>query len=128
QAPPHGAEFPTHLFQQVLDTCSALTRRVKNLELDNAARKLEIITLKAMVKRLERANKVKSSKLRHLRKLITEVVTTATSQVSTASATISATKLSIPAAAPTGVAAYTRRRKGVIIRDLEEELSSKTSA
>nr|GFA89189.1 hypothetical protein [Tanacetum cinerariifolium] len=58
-------------------------------------------------------------------KLITEVVTVATSQVSDASATISAAKLSIPAAAPTGVAVYTRRRKGVIIRDLEEELSSK---
>nr|GEZ81782.1 putative reverse transcriptase domain-containing protein [Tanacetum cinerariifolium] len=61
-------------------------------------------------------------------KLITEVVTAATSQVSTASATISAAKPSIPAAAPTVVAAYTRRRKGVIIKDPEEELSSKTPA
>nr|GEZ23428.1 hypothetical protein [Tanacetum cinerariifolium] len=33
---------------------------------------------------------------------------------------------SIPAAAPTVVAAYTRRRKGVIIKDPEEELSLKT--
>nr|GFB18910.1 hypothetical protein [Tanacetum cinerariifolium] len=47
-------------------------------------------------------------------KLITDVVTVA-SQVSAASATISAAKPSIPAAAPTVVAAYTRRRKGVII-------------
>nr|GEW86003.1 hypothetical protein [Tanacetum cinerariifolium] len=189
QAPPQGAEFPTHI-QQVLD---------------------------ARVKRLEKANKVKSSKLRHLRmvgasrriessddmedvfnqgrmiddmdkdegielvkdadiaetegrhaaeqaekqaeiynldldhfskvlsmqeddsevqevvevvttaKLITNVVTAA-SQVSAASATISAAKLSIPVAAPTVVAAYTRRRKGVIIRDPKEELSSKTPA
>nr|GFD12719.1 hypothetical protein [Tanacetum cinerariifolium] len=87
------------------------------------------------VKRLERANKVKSSKLRHLKKVRTsqrikssdviedvfnqgrmiadldkdegielvvdQVVTAATSQVSVASATISAAKLSIPAAAPT---------------------------
>nr|GEZ88649.1 hypothetical protein [Tanacetum cinerariifolium] len=68
QAPPQGAEFPTH-FQQVLDTCSALTRRVENLEHDKAAQKLEIIKLKARVKRLERANKVKSSKLRNLRKV-----------------------------------------------------------
>nr|GEW55428.1 hypothetical protein [Tanacetum cinerariifolium] len=64
-----GAEFPTHLFQQVLDTCSALTRRVENLEHNKATQKLEIIKLKARVKRLERANKVKSSKLRHLRKV-----------------------------------------------------------
>nr|GFB95782.1 hypothetical protein [Tanacetum cinerariifolium] len=61
-------------------------------------------------------------------KLITEVVTAATSPVSAASATISAAKPSIPTAALTVVAAYTRRRKGVIIRDPEEELSSKTSA
>nr|GEZ71511.1 hypothetical protein [Tanacetum cinerariifolium] len=49
-----------------------------------------------------------------------------TSQVSAASATISAAKPSIPAAAPTVIASYTRRRKGVIIRDPEEELYSKT--
>nr|GEU78815.1 hypothetical protein [Tanacetum cinerariifolium] len=215
-----GAEFPTH-FQQVLDTCSALTRRVENLEHDKAAQKLEINKLKARVKRLERANKVKSSKLRRLKKVgaskriessddiedvfnqgrmindldkdegielvvdqvkdtdiaktegrhaaehakkqaeiyhldldhsskvlsmqeddsegqeVVEVVTTAklityvvtaASHVSAASATISAVKPSIPAAALTVVAAYTRRRKRVIIRDLKEELSSKTPA
>nr|GEU38596.1 hypothetical protein [Tanacetum cinerariifolium] len=211
-----GAEFPPHI-QQVLDVCFALTRRVENLEHDNAIQKLEIIKLQARVKRLERANKVKSSKLRCLRKvgaskrvessddmedifnqgrmiddldkdegvelvkdadiaetegryateqaekqaeiyhidldhsfkvlsmqeddsevqevvevvtiakLITDVVTAA-SQVSAASVTISATKPSIPVDAPTVVDAYTKRRKGVIIRDLEEELSSKTPA
>nr|GFC04347.1 hypothetical protein [Tanacetum cinerariifolium] len=63
-----GVEFPTH-FQQVLDTCSALTRRVENLKHNKAAQKLEIIKLKARVKRLERVNKVKSSKLRRLRKV-----------------------------------------------------------
>nr|GFA01135.1 zinc finger, CCHC-type, retrotransposon Gag domain protein [Tanacetum cinerariifolium] len=47
QAPPQSAKFPTHLFQQTL----------------------EIIKLKARVKRLERANKVKSSKLRSLKKV-----------------------------------------------------------
>nr|GEY94500.1 hypothetical protein [Tanacetum cinerariifolium] len=60
-------------------------------------------------------------------KLITDVVTAA-SQVSAASATIFAAKPSIPAAALTVVAAYTRRRKGVIIRDPKEELSLKTPA
>nr|GEW64147.1 hypothetical protein [Tanacetum cinerariifolium] len=44
-------------------------------------------------------------------------VVTAASQVSAASATISAAKPSIHAAALIVVAAYTRRRKGVIIRD-----------
>nr|GEX33354.1 hypothetical protein [Tanacetum cinerariifolium] len=62
QAPPQGADFPTH-FQQVLDTCSALTHRIKNLEHDKAAQKLEIIKLKARVKRLEKANKVRLRKV-----------------------------------------------------------------
>nr|GFB17049.1 hypothetical protein [Tanacetum cinerariifolium] len=64
----YGADFPTHI-QQVLYVCSTLTRRVENLENDNAAQKLEIIKLQARVKRLERANQVKSSKLRRLRKV-----------------------------------------------------------
>nr|GEV67119.1 hypothetical protein [Tanacetum cinerariifolium] len=63
-----GAEFQTHI-QQILDVCSALTRRVENLENDKATQKLEIIKLKARVKRLEKDNKVKSSKLRRLRKV-----------------------------------------------------------
>nr|GFB85045.1 hypothetical protein [Tanacetum cinerariifolium] len=138
-----------------------------------------IIKLKARVKRLEKANMVKSSKLRRLRKvgasmrvessadmedifnqgrmiddmdmdegielednsevqevveavttakLITEVVTAAASQVSAASATIPAASATISVAAPTLIVAYTRRRKGVIIRDPEEELSLKTPA
>nr|GEW94823.1 hypothetical protein [Tanacetum cinerariifolium] len=68
QAPPQGAQFPTRI-QQVLDVCSALTRRVENLKHDKAAQKLEIIKLKARVKRLEKTNKVKSLKLRRLRKV-----------------------------------------------------------
>nr|GEV57278.1 hypothetical protein [Tanacetum cinerariifolium] len=63
-----GADFPTHI-QQVLDVCSALTRHVENLENDKADQKLEIIKLKARVKKLEMDNKVKSSKLRRLRKV-----------------------------------------------------------
>nr|GEW49846.1 hypothetical protein [Tanacetum cinerariifolium] len=169
----HGEAFPA-TFQQVLDTCSALLRCVKHLEHDNVAQRLEIVKLKVKLKKLEQTDKVKSSKLRRLKKvrasrqvessddiedvfnqermnedegielevvevvttakLITKVVTAAASQVSAASTTIPAASATIPAAkptisaaAPTVVAAYTRRRKGVIIRDLEEELSLKTS-
>nr|GFB23672.1 hypothetical protein [Tanacetum cinerariifolium] len=133
QALPQGVKFQTYLFQQVLDTCSTLTRHVENLEHDKAAQNLEIIKLKARVKRLERANKDDSEVQKVVEvvttaKLITKVVTAATSQVSATSATISAAKPSIPAAALTVVAAYTRRRKGVIIRYPEEELSFKTPA
>nr|GEX39854.1 hypothetical protein [Tanacetum cinerariifolium] len=63
-----GAKFPTQI-QQVLNVCSALTKHVENLENDNAAQKLVIIKLKARLKRLEKANMVKSSKLRCLRKV-----------------------------------------------------------
>nr|GFB23200.1 hypothetical protein [Tanacetum cinerariifolium] len=216
-APTHDEAFPA-TFQQVLDTCSALLHRVENLEHDNATQILEIVNLKARVKKLEQTDKVKSSKFWRLRKvgasrqvessddmddvfnqgrmmnedegielvkdaeiaesewrqadkqaeiynidlehsskvlsmqeddsevqdvvevvttakLITKVVTAAASQVSVvsitipaASATIPAVKPSIPAAAPTVVAAYTRRRKGVTIRDPEEELPLKTPA
>nr|GFC53656.1 hypothetical protein [Tanacetum cinerariifolium] len=53
---------------QVLDTCSALVLRVEDLENANAAQQLEIVKLKARVKKLEKLNKVKSSKLRRLKK------------------------------------------------------------
>nr|GEU85143.1 hypothetical protein [Tanacetum cinerariifolium] len=69
QAPPQSAEVPPHLLQQVLDTCSALTCRVETLKHDNTARKLEIIKLKARVKRLGRENTVKTCKFRRLKKV-----------------------------------------------------------
>nr|GFA45232.1 hypothetical protein [Tanacetum cinerariifolium] len=53
---------------RVLDTCSALALRVEGLENDKAAQQLEIVKLKARVKKLENINKVKSSKLRRLKK------------------------------------------------------------
>nr|GFC32493.1 hypothetical protein [Tanacetum cinerariifolium] len=54
---------------QVLDKCSALVLRVEGLENANAAQQLEIIKLKDWVKKLERLNKVKSSKVRRLKKV-----------------------------------------------------------
>nr|GEU83442.1 hypothetical protein [Tanacetum cinerariifolium] len=220
-----GYEKPgeTPLFEGML----AVGQPVKEELVDEQVQKLEIVQLKARVKKLEKANKLKSSKLRRLRKvgasrrveysddmedvfnqgrmiadmdmnegielvknakdaesegrhakkqaeiynldldhsskvlsmqeddsevqevvkvvttakLITEV-TAAASQVSAASitipaasatipaasATIPAAKPTIPAAVPTVGAAYIRRRKGVIIKDPEEELSLKTPA
>nr|GFA37928.1 hypothetical protein [Tanacetum cinerariifolium] len=210
--PPHAIPSPSQ------EPSSPPQQQQKN---DNAAQKLVIVKIKARVKKLEKANMVKSSKLRRLRKvgasrrvessddmedvfnqgrmiadmdmnegiklvkdaevaesygrhaekqaeiynldldhsskvlsmqeddsevqevvevvttakLIKEVVTAAASQVSAASttipaasATISAAKPTIPAAALTVVAAYTKRRKGVIIRDPKEELLLKTPA
>nr|GFD38307.1 hypothetical protein [Tanacetum cinerariifolium] len=71
--PPHpqDAEGSSLLFQHVLDTCFALTRRVEGLEHDKATQQLEIVQLKARVKKLEKINKVTSSKLRRLKKVRT---------------------------------------------------------
>nr|GEX85490.1 hypothetical protein [Tanacetum cinerariifolium] len=177
------AEGSSLLFQQVLDTCSVLARRVEGLENDKAAQQLEIVKLKARVKKLENINMVKSSKLRWLKnvgtsqrvessddmenvfnqeriivdmdqdegiemvlsiqeddtevqeaveivttaKLMTEVVTAAATQVVAASTPIPAAKpkiLNIVAAPPVS----TKRRKGVVIKDPEEELPIDTPA
>nr|GFC37641.1 hypothetical protein [Tanacetum cinerariifolium] len=67
--PPQAAEGLSRLVQQVLDKCSAIVLRVEGLETANAAQQLKIIKLKARVKKLERLNKVKSSKLRRLKKV-----------------------------------------------------------
>nr|GEU50223.1 xylulose kinase-1 [Tanacetum cinerariifolium] len=54
---------------EALDACDALTRRVEHLEHDKVAQDLEITKLKTRVKKLERANKVKTLKLKRLRKV-----------------------------------------------------------
>nr|GEX71593.1 hypothetical protein [Tanacetum cinerariifolium] len=176
---------------EALDACAALARRVENLEHDKVAQDLNIIKLKTRVKKLERTNKVKTLKLRRLRKVGTsqrvdtsddtlmedvsnqgriideldkdegvvlmsekeeketkkvkditdepeiqeamEVVTTAkliTEVVAAVSETVNAAAV-VPAAtvipAPAKVVVpSTRRRRGVVIRDPEEESSAKT--
>nr|GFA58076.1 hypothetical protein [Tanacetum cinerariifolium] len=149
---PQDAEGSSHLFQQVLDTCSALAHRVDGLENANAAQQLEIVKLKARVKKLKNLNKVKSSKLRRLRKdegieqvvdhekdvevegrhvdkqtEIYNIDLDHSLKVVAASTPIPAAKPKILkiAAAP---AVSTRRRKGVIIRDPKEELHTDTPA
>nr|GEW42764.1 hypothetical protein [Tanacetum cinerariifolium] len=169
--------------QRVLDTCSALALRVEGLENDKAAQQLEIIKLKARVKKLEKINKGRmivdmdqdegielvtdqekdaevegrhadkqaeiynidfdhSSKVLSMQEDDTEVqeaievVTTAKlmTKVVTAATQVVAASTPIPAAKPKTLtitaapAAPTRRRKGVVIRDHEEELPSDTLA
>nr|GEW51397.1 hypothetical protein [Tanacetum cinerariifolium] len=66
-------------------------------------------------------------------KLITEFVTAASTPVSAASIIIPAVEPKVPAATTTAIpvrvaAASTRRRKGVVIRDPEEESTAKIPA
>nr|GEW68777.1 hypothetical protein [Tanacetum cinerariifolium] len=64
-----GADFPMSLLQEALDTYTALARQVEHLEHNKVAQNLEITMLKTRVKKLKRANKVKTLKLRRLRKV-----------------------------------------------------------
>nr|GEV45109.1 hypothetical protein [Tanacetum cinerariifolium] len=178
---PQAAEGSSQLFQQVLDTCSALVLRIKGLETANATQQLEIIKLKARVKKLERLNKVKSLKLRRLKKVgtsqrvessedvenvfnqgrksvdmetdegfelevdqekdakvegrqadkqaeIYNIDLDHSSKVVTASTPIPAAKPKILKIAAAALAVSTKKRKGVVIRDPEEELHTETLA
>nr|GFD04481.1 hypothetical protein [Tanacetum cinerariifolium] len=98
-------------------------QRVEGLENDKAAQQLKIVKLKAKVKKLEKINMVKSSKLRRLKK----VVTAAATQAVAASTPIPAANLKI-LNITAALDVSTRRRKGVVIRDPEEELPSDTAA
>nr|GEW55330.1 hypothetical protein [Tanacetum cinerariifolium] len=51
------AGIPMNLLQEVMDTYTALTRRVEHLELDKVAQAMEIKNLKRKVKKLEKRNK-----------------------------------------------------------------------
>nr|GEW83962.1 ribonuclease H-like domain-containing protein [Tanacetum cinerariifolium] len=56
------AGISMNLFQNLMDTCTTLLRRVEHLELDKIAQALEITKLKQRVKKLERRNKIKDAK------------------------------------------------------------------
>nr|GFA70111.1 hypothetical protein [Tanacetum cinerariifolium] len=97
----------------------------------------QIVKLKARVKKLEKINKVKSSKLRRLRKVGTSQRVESSNDVENVfnqgrmivdidqDEGIDLLKTLTITAAP---AVSTRRRKGVVIRDPEEELPSDTPA
>nr|GEV69334.1 hypothetical protein [Tanacetum cinerariifolium] len=62
-------EISIDILHNLLDTCTTLTKRVEHLEQDKIAQALEITKLKQRVKKLERRNKLKVSKLRRLKKV-----------------------------------------------------------
>nr|GEW18646.1 uncharacterized mitochondrial protein AtMg00810-like [Tanacetum cinerariifolium] len=163
-AQPHGAHFPMSLLQEALDAYVALTRCVEHLEHDKVAQDLDILRLKTRVKKLERANKVKTVKLRRLRKVGTSqrieeyttdtqvegreadiyhidmdyaakvlisvaaaVIPSAVPETISTAAIPTITTLSIKVAGPVkAVVPSTRQKRGVVIRDLEEESFAKT--
>nr|GFB06001.1 hypothetical protein [Tanacetum cinerariifolium] len=69
QVPAQGLENANAAQQLEIVKLKAGVKKVEGLENANAAQQLEIVKLKAGVKKLERLNKVKSSKLRRLKKV-----------------------------------------------------------
>nr|GFA22308.1 hypothetical protein [Tanacetum cinerariifolium] len=57
------------LLKNLLENCTALTKRVENLEQNKVAQALEITKLKQRVKRLEKKNKVKVFGLKRLKEV-----------------------------------------------------------
>nr|GFB16902.1 hypothetical protein [Tanacetum cinerariifolium] len=189
-SPSQAAEGTSILVQQVLAKCSALVLRVEGLESANTAQQLEILKLKARLKKLERLNKGRISvdidegielvddqekdaqvkgrqadtqaeiynidldhtskvlsmqedsevqevvEVMNAAKLMTEVATTATSipipaaepVVVAVSTPFSAAKPKVLKIVPAAPTVSTRKRKGVFIRDPEEELHDDTPA
>nr|GFB81729.1 hypothetical protein [Tanacetum cinerariifolium] len=128
-SPPHqspraslsqAAEGTSILVQQVLDKCSALVHRVEGLESANTAQQLEILKLKARVMKLERLNKVKISKLRHLKKVGTSQRIKSSENEENV---FNQGRISVDMG-DEGI----EKRKEVVIRDLEEELHDDTPA
>nr|GFB89696.1 hypothetical protein [Tanacetum cinerariifolium] len=134
----NAAEEPvTAVDDEALDTYAALTRRVEHLKHDKVAQNLEITKLKTRMKKLKRANKVKTLKLRRLRKVghprglshqMIPLWRIETVSVAAVTETVSTTAVvPIVTAAPVKVdVPSTRRRRGVVIRDPEEESSAKS--
>nr|GEW07658.1 hypothetical protein [Tanacetum cinerariifolium] len=112
-APPQGADFPMSLLQKALDGCAALTRRVEHQEHDKVPQDLEIIKLKTKVKKLERANKG-----RMIDELDRDEGVVLMSEKEAEEVKDITVKVAIPS---------TRQRRGVVIRDPEEESSIKTT-
>nr|GEU87341.1 retrovirus-related Pol polyprotein from transposon TNT 1-94 [Tanacetum cinerariifolium] len=115
--PSHDAAISMDLLHTLLQTCNSLTRKVEALEQDKVAQAIEIIKLKQRVRKLEKKNKVKTFRLRRLKKddkpkpgelkEVIKVVTTAklmTEVVTVAATTAASTITDTPSAA--------RRSKG----------------
>nr|GEY80126.1 putative ribonuclease H-like domain-containing protein [Tanacetum cinerariifolium] len=135
QVPTHDAVDQENVIEesvddQVLDKYSALVHRVEGLKSANTAQILEILKLKAR----EDSKVQEVVEVVNAAKLITEVVTAATTQViPAAESVVAAVSTPISAAKPKGLKAVpatptisTRKRKEVVIRDPEKELHDDT--
>nr|GEW23733.1 copia protein [Tanacetum cinerariifolium] len=71
QQPSQTTIISMDLLNNLLETCTALTRRVENLEQDKIAQALEITKLKQRIRKLEKKKNLRVSGLKRLRKVET---------------------------------------------------------
>nr|GEW28560.1 putative ribonuclease H-like domain-containing protein [Tanacetum cinerariifolium] len=109
-AQPQGAHFPMSLLQEARDACATLTRRVEHLEHDKVAQDLEI--------RIESSADTIIEDVSNQERM-PEESDKDEGPVTTATISPAPVKVVVPA---------TKRRRGVIIRDPEEESSTNTPA
>nr|GFD30294.1 hypothetical protein [Tanacetum cinerariifolium] len=112
--PPQAAEGSSLLVQQVLDKCYALVLRVKGLKTANTAQQLEILKLKA---------RVKNTRIPAAKPAVVDVSTPISTAKPAAKPKVKVLKI-----VAANLVVSTRKRKGVVIRDPEEELHDDTPA
>nr|GFA74382.1 hypothetical protein [Tanacetum cinerariifolium] len=138
-SPSQAAEGSSILVQQVLDKCSALVLRVEGLEQADTQAEIYNIDLDHTSKVLSMQEDTKVQEVVEVvnaDKLMTEVATTAASiPIPVAKPVVAAVSTPISAAKPkvlkivlVALTVSTRKRKGVVIRDPEEELHDDTLA
>nr|GEY70640.1 hypothetical protein [Tanacetum cinerariifolium] len=121
--PSQDARLPMNLLQELLDACTALTRRVEHLELDNGRMIVEMDQDVDVV--LKEAKEVADdAKAEQDAKEVVDVVTNAKLITEVVTATEVPVYASTIAAASKLTTAPSRRTKGVVIRDPEKSTTT----
>nr|GEU94724.1 hypothetical protein [Tanacetum cinerariifolium] len=131
--PSHTTTISMELLNNLLETCSALTIRVENLDQDKIAQALEITKLKQRVGRLEKTKKLKVFGLKRLRKEVAAEVVKKDVKVAEDADVQGRLKESQAQVyhidlehVDKVLSIAARRRKGVVIRDPEETATPST--
>nr|GEU49468.1 hypothetical protein [Tanacetum cinerariifolium] len=128
-AQPHDADFPMSLLQEALDACAALARREETEEVRDIADDAQVEGRQVDIYHIDMDHATKVLSMQEDEPEIhevVEVVTTAKLITEVVAVVISAAAV-VPTTAPVKVVVPSSRRiRGVVIRDLEEESSANT--
>nr|GFA41725.1 hypothetical protein [Tanacetum cinerariifolium] len=120
--PSQDAGLPMDLLQNIMDTCTTLTRRVEHLEKDKIAQALKITKLKSRGRMIADMDADVDVSLEDAKEVIVEKSDAQIDQITAASATLTAAtpQLTIDAASILTAPSVARRKNGVVIRDPQE--------